>query len=898
MANSTKVDSDLLRGSDAFDAEWYHSAYPDVRGLKMDPAEHYLKYGQALGRSPVPVSGQSHPHGTQPATKAHIQPSTPAELDLLYAKGVLPKSAPIRHPELVSILMPSHNNEKWIARAIHSALSQQGVKIEVILVDDGSTDGSVRIARRIAQSHPNLKVISLLRNFGCYYARNIGLLHAKGNFITILDSDDIQPLDSIARQLDALKKLPGAIACRGQQRRWTEDFASPVSELKHGESNLVWGREIIDRIGFYDTVRYSGDSEFRLRFQRAYGIDALVLIPDEVYYARTASASLTTNSRSGVFKYSEGELSVSISPPRKAYAENFNAWQKQNKQNLKIAFPQTIRPFALGENEQNASPSLDQRRIGTIASFPPRQDSLKAVVSYILPQLDELRIYLNDYEEVPDFLDKPKIKVTLSKDSEGDLRDNGKFHEIPAEDNCYIFSLDDDLAYPPDYVAKMIHYIEILGRSCIVGVHGVIFRAGEFSRLEQRTVYHFRDGQPGQFVDLLGTGTAAWHSSTFVPALEDFRSKGVCDLWFAAATANHNIAMFSIPREGNWLREQASHEVSLYKEALSQPQRYFETYFSSIAPALKNGRLRKEMNAHLSRCYDSDSLGAASIEIPGSAVKTSGELIESRRSYADLAPLSSFGKKAETENEQVDLHFHIVINGWNCRDYLADCLRSVAQQVPASYTFDVTLIDDQSTDGTFEELVRTTILPRAKLIRITENTGPAHARHIGISAIKDPNTIVVLLDMDDALEPHALRTVAKCYRDNPDCLLTIGNWHDQNGKINPQSFYTAEEIDSQRIREVELFNASHLRTFKRHLYDAVEISDLLDQEGKWLETCTDVALMYPLIDQCRSNEVIYIHEPIYRYTRQHSGGTLARFGKAHKVERLNWLKGKTPKARG
>ena len=300
-----------------------------------------------------------------------------------------------------------------------------------------------------------------------------------------------------------------------------------------------------------------------------------------------------------------------------------NAWQKQKKPNLKISFPQTIRPFALGENEQNDLPSLDQRRIGTMASFPQRQDSLKAVVTYILPQLDELRIYLNDYEEVPGFLDKPKIKVTLSKDAEGDLRDNGKFHRVPAEDNCYVFSLDDDLAYPPDYVAKMIHHIEMLGRSCIVGVHGVIFPAGEFSRLRQRTVYHFRDRQLGHFVDLLGTGTAAWHSSTFAPALEDFRSKGVCDLWFAAAAANHNIPMFSIPRQENWLREHASHEVGLYKETLSQPQGYFETYLSSISPALQNGRLRREMNAHLSRCYDSDSLGAASIEIPGLCCKKS-----------------------------------------------------------------------------------------------------------------------------------------------------------------------------------------------------------------------------------------------------------------------------------
>jgi len=89
----------------------------------------------------------------------------------------------------------------------------------------------------------------------------------------------------------------------------------------------------------------------------------------------------------------------------------------------------------------------------------------------------------------------------------------------------------------------------------------------------------------------------------------------------------------------------------------------------------------------------------------------------------------------------------------------------------------------------------------------------------------------------------------------------------------------------------------HLRTFRRRLYDAVEVSDLLDHEGNWLETCTDVALMYPLMDQCRSHEVTFIDEPIYRYTRKHGTGTLARFGKPHKVERLNWLKSKAPKAR-
>lgn len=898
MTNPTKEEVAMLRDSGAFDAEWYRSAYPDVRALEIDPADHYKKYGLFMGRSPIPVPDGSLLTESTDTSRSIALLSTPAELDVIFAKGVLANHDPILHKELVTILIPSHNNEKWLARAIHSALSQQGVQVEVILVDDGSTDGSVRVAQKIAQNHFNLKVISLLRNFGCYYARNIGLIHAKGQFITLLDSDDIRPPESIARQLAALKNIPGALACRGQQRRWTDCFSSPVSPLKHGENNLLWRREIIERIGFYDTVRYSGDSEFRFRFQRAYGIEALVKIPDEVYFTRTVSGSLTLNENSGVFKYSKEKLQASISAPRKIYADNFTEWQKKKKPNLRMSFPQFTRDFQLGSKDQNASLSLGQRRIGMMASFPTRRESLKATIDRILPQLDELRIYLNDYNEVPEFLNNSKIKVTLSKSAMGDLRDNGKFYNLPSDEGSYIFTLDDDLAYPKDYVAHLIHHVEMLGRSCVVGVHGVIFPIGSFSNLQQRSVFHFKDGHPGKFVDLLGTGTAAWHSSAFIPDLAEFSSKGVCDLWFSAAAAKRNIPMFSIPRTRNWLKEQALHKVTLFKEALKSPENYFKTYSESIAPVLNNGRLRKEMNLHLSRCYDSATLAAAGIEIPSPAVKTADDLIESRRSHVAFAPSPSSGRRAETEYEHFDLHFHILINGWNCRDYLPACLRSVAQQLPASYSFEVTLIDDQSTDGTFEELARTTMLPHAKLIRITENTGPAHARHIGISAIREPDTVVVLLDMDDALEPHALRTVAKCYRDNSACLLTIGNWHDQNGQINPQSFYTAEEIDSQRIREIELFNATHLRTFRRHLYDAVEISDLLDHEGKWLETCTDVALMYPLIDQCRSHEVMFIHEPIYRYTRKHSGGTLARFGKAHKIERLKWLKSKTPKARG
>lgn len=871
-----------------FNPDHYMLAYPDVAKTNLAPEEHYIKYGKLLGRDPNP-----YPQARQTS----LQETSPALLDLRYAHGILPKTKPIRHEELVSILMPSHNNEQWLARALSSALSQQGVNVEVILIDDGSTDGSVKVAHQISSVAPNLKVISLLRNFGCYYARNIGVMNSSGEFITILDSDDIMEPDRISRQLDALKAAPSAIACRCRQRRWSQDYTIPLSDLKYGENSLIWRREVIDQIGFYDTVRYGADSEFRLRLQRAYGVEKVIKIPDELYYTRTVSGSLTINEQSGVFKYSTGQLVTMSSPPRQAYEKHFTDWQKRNKPHLSISFPQFSRSFDLGAEDQNASPSLGQRRIGAMASFPARRNSLKAVLERIVPQLDELRLYLNDYEEVPEFVHDPKIRVTLGRTADGDLRDNGKFYDLLTEDDAYIFTLDDDLVYPDDYVSRMIHYIEMLGRSSVVGVHGVIFPENDFTELAQREVFLFKEKRSGHFVDLLGTGTAAWHNSSLRPELNEFGSRGVCDLWFALAAAKRNIPMFSVPREANWLREQTRHEFSLYKEAIAQPAGYFEVYQRYLAPILKSGRLRKEITSHLSHCYDKDTLAAAGITITDSVGQEASPLIQCRRPASIVAPLpSSIISSADTSSPE-ELHFHIVVNGWNCKKELASCLRSIAQQRPASYSFDATLLDDGSDDGTYQELLRTAILPHAEIIRVSANTGPAHARHIGIKAIKDSNAIVVLLDMDDALEPHALSTVAQRYRNNPACLLTYGNWHDQYGKKNPQRFYTPEEIDAQSIRTVELFNATALRTFRRHLYDAVEVPDLLDHEGNWLETCTDVALMYPLIDQCRSYEVEVIDEPIYRYTRKHSSGTLARFGKPHKVERLNWLKSKPPKPR-
>lgn len=580
---------------DSFDEQFYQHHYADVGMTGLDPLVHYERYGRLFGRAP-----NAFQQAKAEASEAAMM--DPALLDIQYAQGWARSPETLRRPERVSVIVPSYNNGQWLARAIHSALSQEGVDAEVLVIDDGSTDDSVAVASGIAASAPTVRVISLLRNFGCYYARNIGLMHATGDYITILDSDDIMSPRRILRQLEALATSPGALGCLARARRWTDDFRTPISDLRHAENTLLWRRDAVKKVGAYDTVRFGGDTEFRERLQAAFGDEAVMRIPDELYFLRTLASSLTcAPSESGAYLLEGGKLTLSLSPERQAYSDNFSAWHREirssGKSKQRVEFPLKSRPFALGSPRQNASPSLGQRCVGAMASFPARRDSLAATVESILPQLDELILYLNNYDEIPPFARHPKIRATLGVATHGDLRDNGKFFDLPVDDNSYVFTLDDDIIYPADYAAQCIHHIEALDRSCIVGYHGVIFPQDNFDNLQQRTVHHFAHAYSGGFVDLLGTGALAWHSSALKLSLNDIGPPGLCDLWFALAGAKQGIPFYCAPRSKGWLQVYAAFDDCLFHETRARPERYFAIYDRYLGPALDGGSLRRHMDA-------------------------------------------------------------------------------------------------------------------------------------------------------------------------------------------------------------------------------------------------------------------------------------------------------------
>src|SRR5690554_4279716 len=105
-------------------------------------------------------------------------------------------------PETVSIIIPCFNREQLVGCAINSALKQSYRNIEIIVVDDGSTDRSWQVIEAYGRSIQAVRI----ENGGAPRARNHGLRLATGRFIKFLDSDDLLPPDSISELVGAAKK--------------------------------------------------------------------------------------------------------------------------------------------------------------------------------------------------------------------------------------------------------------------------------------------------------------------------------------------------------------------------------------------------------------------------------------------------------------------------------------------------------------------------------------------------------------------------------------------------------------------------------------------------------------------------------------------------------------------
>lgn len=107
----------------------------------------------------------------------------------------------------ISVVIPVYNVEKFLAKCLRSVIAQSYADLEIILVNDGSTDGSAEICEYFANADSRIKVIHQL-NEGVSVARNTGINVATGNFVTFLDSDDWLEKDMYSGMISKLEKHP------------------------------------------------------------------------------------------------------------------------------------------------------------------------------------------------------------------------------------------------------------------------------------------------------------------------------------------------------------------------------------------------------------------------------------------------------------------------------------------------------------------------------------------------------------------------------------------------------------------------------------------------------------------------------------------------------------------
>lgn len=184
---------------------------------------------------------------------------------------------PPRQLRLLSVVAPVHNERESVEAFCSRTLAAvAGLQVELILVDDGSTDGSADLLADISSSFEQVRVLTLSRNFGHQAALTAGLDHARGDVTVMLDSDLQDPPELIGEMLE----------------RWRAgaDVVSAVRRSRSGESRQKlwtarWFYRVFARLTGLNLVENSGD--FRLLDRRA--LDALLSLRERSRFIRGMS---------------------------------------------------------------------------------------------------------------------------------------------------------------------------------------------------------------------------------------------------------------------------------------------------------------------------------------------------------------------------------------------------------------------------------------------------------------------------------------------------------------------------------------------------------------------------------------------------------------------------------
>jgi glycosyltransferase involved in cell wall biosynthesis len=205
--------------------------------------------------------------------------------------------------------------------------------------------------------------------------------------------------------------------------------------------------------------------------------------------------------------------------------------------------------------------------------------------------------------------------------------------------------------------------------------------------------------------------------------------------------------------------------------------------------------------------------------------------------------------------------FRIITPVYNAAAWIAKCIESVKEQTFSN--FHQVIIDDTSTDDTV--LAAEAAIgddPRFTLLKNSERRGTVYNHRKGVEFFKrEGEDIVVHLDGDDWFyDKNVLDKVNKIYNDT-GCWLTYGSYESTMGAPCVAREYT----EPPRKAVIDGWPFSHLRTFKRFLWDTLEDHHFKDSEGEYYRAAADVVIFVPILEKIGYDNVKFIKDPLVIY---------------------------------
>ena len=215
----------------------------------------------------------------------------------------MPSTSPIE-PPLVSVIMPAHNAALYLAEAIESVLAQTWEKMELIMVDDASTDKTEEIIRQYMKKDRRVRYLENKFQSGQSASRNRAIREARGKYVMIVDSDDICLPARFAVQVAYMEKNPEIGILGTDWRYFTKDDQSdgvlascPDDSLRRAlppvnNPTCCIRREIFDRYGYYDS-RFDNAEDTELWFRwHAQGV-RFANLHQVLYHKRTHASNVS-----------------------------------------------------------------------------------------------------------------------------------------------------------------------------------------------------------------------------------------------------------------------------------------------------------------------------------------------------------------------------------------------------------------------------------------------------------------------------------------------------------------------------------------------------------------------------------------------------------------------------